>query len=526
MSAQAPVVEFLLDAASHGAGVDRVEQLDTHISRIFLAGERAYKMKRDVVFPFLDFSTLAKRHAAAVNELRINRRISPQLYLGLSAVQLCPDGRLVLVDDPEDGAGEVVEWLVRMRRFPQRELYSARADRGAITERDAMALADMVRALHAASPISRDASSAFADLQEVHAENVAFLGEHPRLIDASSVASLLVACDAMLRDGRALLAGRVADGYCRHCHGDLHLGNIVQVDGQPLAFDAIEFNDRMATIDVLYDLAFLLMDLWHHGLRAHANLVLNRYLGAGPDDVPALPGLCLLPLFLSLRALIRLKAAVWKAEASDLPAARAVPAGRSAEAAAYAELAFDCLRRRPAGLIAIGGLSGTGKTSVARSIAWHLGPPPGAVILRSDVERKALFGVAETSPLPPAAYAEATTERVYAVLLEKAERILAAGYTAIIDAVSARPAQRAALEALAARAGVPFRGFWLSAPAAMMVARVSARHGDASDADQAVVRRQLGYDLGELRWTVVDAAGDIAATAAIVRASLEVAAAG
>jgi predicted kinase len=351
----------------------------------------------------------------------------------------------------------------------------------------------------------------------VHRENLAFLGEHPLLPERQAMSTLLAACGERLGEARGLLAERVSRGFCRHGHGDLHLANIVHVDGRPTAFDAIEFNDRMATIDVLYDLAFLLMDLWRHGLQREANVVLNRYLGVGADSVAALPGLRLLPLFLALRALIRLKAVVWKAEAAGRePTGEAV----ASDMATYAALAASALDARPAALLAIGGLSGTGKSSAAREVAPRIGVMPGAIVLRSDVERKALFGCAETAPLLAAAYTEAVTERVYGALLHKAAKALAAGYGVIIDAVSARPAQRAAIEAVATQAGVPFHGFWLTASQQVMLQRIEARCGDASDANRDVLLRQLDYDLGAMTWTRIDASSEIEATAhAICRAA-------
>jgi predicted kinase len=292
-----------------------------------------------------------------------------------------------------------------------------------------------------------------------------------------------------------LLRTRARDGYVRHCHGDLHLRNIVEIDGRPVLFDAIEFDDSLATIDVLYDLAFLLMDLGKRGLGAHANAVLNAYLDRG--DSGNLLGLVGFPFFLSLRAMIR-------AKVERLRAQKAAPddkAAALAEVRAYFDLARAFLAPLPARLVAIGGLSGSGKSAVARAIAPEIGAFPGAVIVRSDVERKRLFGVAPSERLPQSAYAPGISDQVYTMCRKRAALALQAGRSVIVDAVHAKPEERDAVAALAARHGVPFTGLWLEAPAEIMQARVGARAGDVSDATPDVVETQLSYDLGPLAFT-------------------------
>jgi predicted kinase len=296
---------------------------------------------------------------------------------------------------------------------------------------------------------------------------------------------------------RALLLAREQEGVVRRCHGDLHLGNIVLIDGAPVLFDALEFDERIATVDALHDLAFLLMDLIARGMRPAANIVLNRYLAESrrPSDLDALAAL---PLFMSIRAAVRAKVtAEWLRVARD----------KAAEQSAhdYLVLALDLLAAPPARLIAIGGLSGTGKSALARALAPELGAAPGAVILRSDIERKALFGVPETARLPEAVYALDITNRIYAALTDKARRVLGAGHSVVVDAVFARAEEREAIEAAAGRA--PFTGLFLTADLPTRVARVGDRTGDASDADAAVARAQERYDLGTMSWPQMDASG-------------------
>ena len=256
---------------------------------------------------------------------------------------------------------------------------------------------------------------------------------------------------------RPLLLTRGAEGLVRRGHGDLHLGNIALIDGRPVPFDALEFDPLVASGDVLYDLAFLLMDLVERKLPEAANLVLNVYLGATrhPTDLDALAAL---PLFMSLRAAIRAKvtAARLANAASDQRQAIA------AQAKAYFAVACDLITPPPPRLVAIGGLSGTGKSVLARALAPDLAPAPGAVLLRSDVERKAMFGVPENEKLPPEAFAADVGQRVYAALADEVRRVLAAGHSAIVDAVFARDKERAEIAGAARAHKVTFKGLFLS----------------------------------------------------------------
>lgn len=502
---QSEVASFLADPRTHGPGVDRVERIDTHGAMVFLAGERAYKVKRAVRFPYMDFSTLALRRQACEREVALNRRTAPDLYLGAEPIVRGADGGLAI-----GGAGEIVDWVVVMRRFDQAGLGDRLAQAGKLTPELVRALADAVAVFHdAAERLSGRAGvgGGSAGLRAVIEENLDELRERPDLFAKAEVAALAEASDTALRQLDGLLDQRLAKGFVRRCHGDLHLRNITVIDGRPTIFDAIEFNDAIACIDVLYDLAFLLMDLEHRGLRGFANLVLNRYLQHSDD----IAGLAALPLFLSARAQVRAKVSVSVAQSqSEVEAA----ARLYDEARGYFRAARDYLDAAAPCLVAIGGLSGTGKTSLARSLAPSLGASPGALHFRSDVLRKTLFGVDELMRLPAEAYTPEMSEKVYVALRDHARRALAAGRAVIVDAVYARPDERAAIEALARERGVPFTGLWLEAPAHVLLDRVAERTGDASDAGTAVVRAQLGYDLGTISWYRIDASDPLDAMAA------------
>ena len=267
------------------------------------------------------------------------------------------------------------------------------------------------------------------------AQNEAELTSQPDLCSLQELRTLAAATRAAFDRVRPLLVIRERAGLVRRCHGELHLGNIVLIDNKPVLFDAIEFDERIATGDVLYDLAFLLMDLIGRGLEPAANIVLNRYL-METQRIHDLDALAALPLFMSVRAAIRAK----------VTAARRQQGGSHAKlsqaARDYVLLAQRLLAPAKPQLIAVGGLSGTGKSILARALASAFLPLPGAVVLRSDIERKALFRVKETQPLPEAAYAPEATAKVYAVLAEKARRVTAAGYSVIVDAVFARADER------------------------------------------------------------------------------------
>jgi len=493
--AQADVFALLGDPATHGGG--EVKRIDTHAAAVFLAGTRAYKVKRAVRFPFLDYSTPEKRKAACEAELTVNQAFAPELYRCVVPITRAPDGRLAL-----DGAGVPIEWAIEMQRFDESATLDRLAERGGIDLALADDLARVVAALHAKAPLG-EAEGWIKRLADYVEQNGDALRADPELFDPQQVDALSESSRRAVRQLDRLLRARGRAGLVRRGHGDLHLGNIVLIGGKPVAFDAIEFDPLMATGDLLYDLAFLLMDLVERGLDGAANAVLNRYL-VETQRMEDIDGLAALPLFLSLRAAIRAKVTAAKRDVDGADRRAAAQAAQE-----YFRLAVRLITPPPPLLVAVGGLSGSGKSALARALAPSLPPPPGAVVLRSDVERKAMFGVAETQRLPAAAYSEDTTKRVYAALADKARRVIGAGHTAIVDAVFARDGERAQIAAAAHESDVPFCGLFLTADVDVRVARVTARTRDASDADATIVRQQENYALGKIEWAEVDASGDL-----------------
>jgi aminoglycoside phosphotransferase family enzyme/predicted kinase len=504
---QEQVFAFLADPATHGGA--EVKRIDTHAASVFLAGDRAYKVKRAVRFPFLDYSTLDKRKAACAAELDVNRAFAPQIYRGVVPITRAADGRLHL-----GGDGEPVEWAVEMQRFDEEATLDHLAEQGRIDEPLADRLGRMVAAAHRAAPVVA-AEPWIERLASILDQNQAAFRQDGELFPRRAAGVLDGLSRAAYAGVRELLRERGRRGFVRRGHGDLHLGNIVLVDGAPVLFDAIEFDPLIAAGDVLYDLAFLLMDLVERNLADAANVGLNRYLAETrrPEDLDALAAL---PFFLSLRAAIRAKVTAARLAHADDDARSAI----ARAARTYFKLAGRLIEPPSPTLVAIGGLSGTGKSVLARALAPALGPDPGAVILRSDVERKALFGIDETQHLPAEAYEPEVTAKVYARLAETARRVVTAGHSAVVDAVFARSEERTAIVAAAIRSNVAFRGLFLVADLDTRLARVTAREKDASDAGADIARVQEDYDIGPLDWSEVDASGTPEQTLAAAKGAL------
>jgi aminoglycoside phosphotransferase family enzyme/predicted kinase len=468
-------------AAGAGGGVPAERVIETSIAWVYLFADRVLKLKKPVDFGFLDFSTVAQRRWASERELDFNRETAPDLYRCVHSVARDDRGRLAL-----DGAGEVVDWVVEMRRFADGALLSERP--GGVDAALAQTLGREIARFHMKAERC-DLAAGRDSLAYVLDSNAALLRSKADVLGAPAVERLLEATQAAFDQVSGLLLRRGEAGFVRRCHGDLHLGNIMIERGRPVLFDCIEFNDTLSRIDVLYDFAFLLMDLDFRGARPAANRALNGWLDEAARGFPEAQlwtGLQALPLYQSVRAAIRAHVVVHQGE---------VDLARRYIAAAQGHLA-------PASpsLMAVGGYSGSGKSTLAMARAPDLGGCPGAVVLRSDEIRKRLWGRAPLDRLPPEAYAPGQSERVYGVMFEAARLALAAGRAVVLDAAFLRPAERAAVEGLAGAAGVAFEGVWMEAPADVLRARVAARTGDASDADVAVLEGQLALDVGEVGW--------------------------
>jgi uncharacterized protein len=495
-SSQAEVVAYLNLPESYPGKPASVQRIDTHGAIVFLAGDEVWKIKRDIALPYMDFSTIEKRRAVCWREVTLNRQTAPRLYLGATPICRDRNGCLNL-----EGRGEPIEWAVRMRRFDQESLLEAVALRGALTDNLVQALAAHIADYHGKvrKALDHDFSST---MRRIAVELTDGFASSPHLFPLPDQKEFATRIDAAVTARSSLLQKRSHEGFVRRCHGDLHLRNIVILNSLPVLFDALEFDEGFATTDILYDIAFLIMDLWQKGFRHQANLLLNRYLiSIGIEK--NIEGLAAMPLFLAVRAGIR---AMVSGERANVLASNDAAAA-VCEAKDYFQAAKDYLAPVPPRLVAVGGLSGTGKSTLAAAIAHLVGSPPGALHLRSDVERKLLHGVAETFRLEAAAYTDAVTHKVYSALMRRATSALEAASSVIVDAVFSNAEERQAVEQVAHNAQCSFLGIWLSAPNDLLFQRVAARSGDASDADRVIVQQQLAYDTGTVNWRVIDTSG-------------------
>ena len=498
---QSQAIEFMSRGASFGLPQEKPRRIDTHISIVFLVGDRVFKMKRAVKLSFLDYSTLAERERFCRAEFDLNRRTAPALYRGVRKLTRAPGGGIEW-----DGQGALVEPVLEMTRFGDDALFDHLAIAGKLTPVLMVQLGDIIADFHANAETT-PAFGGSAGLGSVIADNHANLLAGSPPLDRDTVDALRRAAEHALAQHKPLLDARQGQGKVRRCHGDLHLRNICLFEDRPTLFDCIEFSDDIACIDTLFDFAFLLMDIEHRGLRGLGNILFNRYLDRSGDGA----GLAALPLFLSVRASIRAKVAV---------AALKVQKDAAEQAKAYLDLAARLLEPSKPQLIAIGGLSGSGKSTVAAGLAGAFAPAPGARHLRSDVLRKVMMKVAPETKLPPSAYTDDVSAEVYRTMREQASAALATGYSAIVDATFIDAGERSAIAEVAARAGVPFIGLWLTAPDTVLLDRVAKRRGDSSDADRAVLEQQLKADLSAMNWRKVDVSGDAAAALAAARAAV------
>lgn len=458
-----------------------VRQFETHISRVLVSGGYAFKFKKALRLPFLDFSTLEARRFYCQEECRLNRRLAPRVY-----IDVVPVGGSV-AHPVVGGPGEAIEYAVRMHAFEQQDLWSSRLAHGLLDGGDVDGFAQALAHFHL------EAASA------------------PRASGWGSCAAAVTACgdtlaelrELALRDGsgerlpalaewegveRARLVPvfrhRKAQGMIRECHGDLHCDNILTISGQVQAFDCIEFSDALRWIDVMNDLAFTYMDLGFHDRTDLAARLLNRYLEITGDYA----GLAILPYYRVYRALVRAKVMLLRARQSGVPAGNRTASRRAG--LAYLAFAQRCSRSGQRAIMITHGYAGSGKTSFSRCVVQLL----GAIQLRSDVERKRLYGNSETAG-SEGLYSDAATRRTYEHLRRLAAAVVAAGWPVIVDAACLMAWQRESFRALAADMVVPFFLFDVRAGRASMESRIRSRGQsgmDASDADERVLERQLG----------------------------------
>jgi aminoglycoside phosphotransferase family enzyme/predicted kinase len=472
---QRRMVAALQAALRTQAGGGEVQAVETHISFVLVTPAFAYKFKKVLANSFIDFTTLARRRHCCEEELRLNRRLAPALYLDAVAVTGRPDA-------PElGGSGPVLDVAVKMRAFDQAGLWDRLARQGRLTPAHIDALVAQLAGFHRGIAVA-DASGRLGSPAQVRAPMRDNLAELPRLLpddeDRAAVDSLSRWEAATFVALEGLFTERQRAGWVRECHGDLHLGNVAQVDGVTTVFDGIEFNDDFRWIDVMSEIAFMAMDLHAHGRADLAHRFVDGCVEASGD----FGGLRVLRYYEVHRALVRAKVA----------ALRAGQTGDGADrAAAKRSLALAVALSRPGrpALLVTHGFSGSGKTTLTQGLLETL----GAIRVRSDVERKRLYGVA---PLQRGAapYTAEATAATYARLGEAAAAVLEAGRPVILDAAFLRRHERDAARRWAASQRVPFVLLDFDVDPATLRARVQARalrNDDASDADLSVLEGQL-----------------------------------
>ncbi|WP_111497964.1 bifunctional aminoglycoside phosphotransferase/ATP-binding protein [Marinobacter bohaiensis] len=475
------LIKALQDPARYDHPASGFQVLETHISWVILTGSHAYKIKKPMDFGFLDFSTLERRRHFCEEEVRLNRRLAPALYEDVVAITGSPEA-------PElNGAGEPFEYAIRMRQFDQANLLDAIQERGELSAEAMKDLARQTAAFHRdLPPVAED--KPLGTPEAVYAAMQENFDQIRPLLDDAGLLKQVDALEGWTRDTferlKPLVAERRANGFVRECHGDLHLSNITYYEGEITVFDCIEFNEPFRWIDVINDLAFLLMDLESRGEHRLANDVLNTYLEYSGD----FDGLPLLSLYKAYRAMVRAKIALFtlgNPDLDDAEKARLLDTYRS-----YAELADSYGACPNPYLLATAGLSGSGKTVISGGLAREL----DLIRLRSDVERKRLFGLdplaSSRSGIGQDMYSPEANQRTYDRLVELASRLLSAGLPVIVDAASLRVAERQRFAGLAEELGMPFLLVDCIAPEELRRKWVRERAADASEATEALLEEQ------------------------------------
>jgi aminoglycoside phosphotransferase family enzyme/predicted kinase len=465
--------------------VERVELLETHISWVLLTGRYAYKLKKPLALGFLDFSTLDARRRACEDEVRLNRRTAPELYLEVVPVTGTED-------DPRiGGEAPAIDYAVKMREFPQSALLDRVAARGELSSEQMDELAGTIAEFHARVDRAGPQSEFGTEHAVIDPARQNFAQMLPLATDPESEAALRRLAGWTEREFarcRDAFAARRRDGFVRECHGDLHLRNLLALEDRIVPFDCIEFNAALRWIDVMSDVAFLVMDLIDHGLAGHAWRFLDAYLA----DTGDYGGLAVLRFYFVYRAMVRAKIACLRAQ--QLPEGAAQRTQAAVECREYLRLAeaFAALDRRA--LIVTRGLSGSGKTVVSRLLVEEL----GVIRVRSDVERKRLHGLAAPERTGAAVgagiYTPEATRGTYERLREVARTIVETGFPAVVDATFLARADRDAFRALARMLGVPFAIAACEAPEPVLRERIAARDragADASEATLDVLARQV-----------------------------------
>ncbi len=476
--AQQKLIAALRDPIRYPHAAKTVEVIETHISWVLLAGRYAYKIKKALDLGFLDYTGLEVRRFCCEEELRLNRRTAPHIYL-----DVVPIGGST--DDPKFGAQPAMEYAVRMHRFGSDNLMDDLLRRGKVTAQHIDHLAAAVSRFHASLP-AVDTGSAFGSAACIHAaaqQNFEQLFVQLKDdADKESIATLQAVTDAEYAACKDVFELRRVRGFVRECHGDLHLGNIALIEDEPVPFDCIEFNPALRWLDVMDEVAFTVMDLLHRDHPEFAWRLLNACLEASGDY----GGLSVLRFYLAYRATVRAKVSAIRAGQAGI--AKRAKFEALAACRSYLALARRCLEQRHPALIITHGLPGSGKTTFSQLALQQI----GAIRIRSDVERKRLFGVGmleDSRSCVGDIYSSEATRRTYARLHELARESLAAGFAVIVDAAFLKQEERESFRQLGQSMSAPFAIASLHARDSTLRERIRQRRNDASEADVVVLDR-------------------------------------
>lgn len=487
---------------------------ETNISDVFLTGEKAYKLKRGVKYPYVDYSTPEKRLIACRKELEICERFAPGLCFGVEDVVADRKGRIYLRSACPDPEAQTVDYVLVSHQFEENMLFDNMVERGDLDRFEMMDTAEKIYDLHRTAEVVTSRNAKEIIRGRISENNAMIRCFVPDVFDAEDVDDLETKQLEALEKHGDLLLKRQAEGKIRRCHGDLTLRNLAMWNGKVMPFNPIEFYDDLTQIDTMYDFAFLLVEMESKGQRRLASILFNHYMALSADW----DGLPVLPLFLSCRAAVN--AYVFAQRSAEIKEKHesALMANRAYEQLVIARRFLEY--RKPV-LVACGGLSGSGKSRIGRESAPFIGNPPGAVIVRDDVLRKNMLNENLEASLDTADYTRETEEKVFKDVCDKCRYVLEAGQSVIADALFHKPEQRRAIEALALEMKVEFKGLWVDAPLDVRIERVMKRKRNPSDVKTAEeLKKQLDMDVGKITWNKIDTSGDRMATLTQVRSLL------
>ena len=488
LSDQTDVIEALSNPKTYGKNVNKVEVRSSHIAIIFFAGDYVYKLKRAVIYPGVDFSTAEKRKLACIGEMKRSTVYAPHLIIGVKPIKRLKNGTIKIGGI----SGEEIDTVIVEKRLPNKAILSFLLPSPDFDRFEAMDLAEHLAELHSKAKIFHNKWGVDV-IQNIILENESILSCFPSSINLAELNTLTHKSLDILKQNKNLIQFRQKSGFVKKCHGDLLLSNIAYDKGKFLFFSPIEYNDSLDCIDTLYDLAFLTMDLEVKGLRRLSNIIFNHYMSY-MNDIEGFP---LMGLYQSIRAAGR--AAVWAKTSALLQGEEKQHAIKQTQK--YFKLACHFLIDFSPILIACGGLSGSGKSRIAREIGGLINPAPGAIILRDDVIKKQITGLAPHQRFNKTKNSPAFNKIVHEVLRQQASCALQTGSPVIVDALFDNEYERMAIQALADSLNIPFIGLWMDAPIDIRKQRVHARKNAPSGSRrEKELECQLCLETGHISW--------------------------